>query len=1036
MKILKTRELSGVNRCSERRESELKLSSGKHLLKVYDEAALAKGIIKDAVYHPGTLDEDEVRKHLEEGYESFEYPTPQTKLARMEDCFMQIMRYINSETRKPLYSPERGVVPFAEIVVFNAMKAGKIELVKLPGDKQVKCRINPCNRVFLVHPYSFDSKMDSVNRIHALYTMDEISQAVTAEIESMDELSRRSIYSAIDAKCMISVHPDFIFRGIQEFEREMLVPDPKYPKKLKKIKYKQDEEYLEIVKLCCKRPNVTLTGKRKDSGAKQNLELYSMLLYGRPMVKKILETESVSDINLGASFYFLRKDSDGKEFDQDFFNEKNRKNIVTLWEKHYNKLSADAHGMDQNFGPQLKSFLEGETELDCDTCEKCEFYQSCYYKKAPIKLEQELKKKSISDIQLTDIQEGVVGFREGFGLAIAGAGAGKTASIALRTAYMLEEGNDAKRICMITFTNNGAAEMRTRIHMYAEDLDCDELVKHMTITTFNGLGNEIVKENYEELGFTEVPRLIDNIERLSIIRKLIAENTVPGLDYRNFKMNMPYVKGALYTTSKAFEIMKRKELSGGEKELTILQEEMLHAGYSLAPESAVKLMDLYAEYDGILHERNLIEFADQELLVMELLRKYPFYFEDYGFEHIIVDEYQDTNDIQIEILRRMIDTPHFKSLLAVGDDSQSIFAFRGSNPKHIVNFFEEFDVPDDERNFFPMMHNFRSVPNIIDFANDIVSRNRSGSKEAMLPARPDNGKPVVVKQFWKKEDEERYIIKKMREKHAAGVKWEDMAYIASTRNELMTMAAICADHEIPTVMLNPEPFLENSRVIAAISLVKYMKDSTSTLDAFIYLNALYKNTLRETCSDYQISHNLCLLQETVEEILATGNYAALKGMFDALDDADEIYDKFKEAVFIRTTVDEVLDYVMDYDEFGEGETAKREQNYPGVVLTTAHSSKGLEWNIVFNSVTKYHTKKVTAEDVEERRRLLFVSATRARDELYITGQTIAYGSKERVVKGEVVGGYTYNLFLTEAMDAVGETLSLDNPYDKATLKSK
>ncbi|MDD7391133.1 MAG: ATP-binding domain-containing protein [Lachnospiraceae bacterium] len=116
-----------------------------------------------------------------------------------------------------------------------------------------------------------------------------------------------------------------------------------------------------------------------------------------------------------------------------------------------------------------------------------------------------------------------------------------------------------------------------------------------------------------------------------------------------------------------------------------------------------------------------------------------------------------------------------------------------------------------------------------------------------------------------------------------------------------------------------------------------------------------------------------------------------------------------------------MKYCLDYDQYGEGQCARREKNYPGVVLTTAHSSKGMEWPIVFNDISHYHTKGLTREEVEEKRRLLFVSSTRARDELYLTGQSVAYGAK---------GKRVFNQFLMECHEILGEPFSFENPYEK------
>lgn len=154
------------------------------------------------------------------------------------------------------------------------------------------------------------------------------------------------------------------------------------------------------------------------------------------------------------------------------------------------------------------------------------------------------------------------------------------------------------------------------------------------------------------------------------------------------------------------------------------------------------------EYDDCLHKSNLIEYADQELLIFELLKKNPFYFEDYGFEHIIVDEFQDTSQLQFEILKNIINSSlEFKSFLVVGDDSQSIFGFRGSDPRFIIEF--EKKLGEDVQDFY-LLENHRSTENIINFANKINSLNQNRVVKDLIPTR-EKGEPVVVEAFEKKD---------------------------------------------------------------------------------------------------------------------------------------------------------------------------------------------------------------------------------------------------------------------------------------------
>ncbi|MSS38047.1 ATP-dependent helicase [Clostridium porci] len=783
----------------------------------------------------------------------------------------------------------------------------------------------------------------------------------------------------------VKVKPDYIFTGVKEFPYTKVVGK-------KKSTYTIPKKYIEVVKIKCSKPNVSLTSKAKDAGMMQSLELYAMLQYARSLVGP-----DEKDINICASYYYLRKNSDNsatKTFDTDFFENKGAGNIVTLWEEY--KANGKTE-LDLLFQPQFEEFVNGE-QVTGGGCVGCDFYEICHYTKPPTKLEAEEHgaTRSVKDVKLTPTQQAVVDFRDGIACVNAGAGAGKTTSIALRTANIIAETKRPDKICMLTFTNTGAAEMSERIQQYADDLGCDADISKLTSTTFNAFGYQIVKENYEELGFSEVPKLIDEIERSAIIAELLRDTIIPGLDYRNFYVNMRTCRGALSVTRKAFEIIKKEQLVGCDPSILYRLMPTGFCTYMHRFNTAPELMDLYDKYDEILKKENLIEYADQELLVFELLKKHPDYFEKYGYEHIIVDEFQDTNELQFELLKRLIDTPSFKSFMVVGDDSQSIFAFRGSSPEYIIHFFEKLGTQGQK---FDMMENHRSTPQIIEFANQINGLNKNRVEKDLVAVK-DDGPDVSVRVFWKRGEDEKFAVEAIQQKHENGTAYEDIAYITYTRTELLKIGTMLTEAGIPWIMLNPEPMLENSRVIAALSLVKFISDPDATRNAMVYLNAKLDGELLQERTDEEILIGITELDADVNALLEAADEAQIpmfKALLDAIDNGDEVYQKFVEMVMQKENLEKMLEFCSLFEVYGTDQVCKREQSYPGVVLTTAHSSKGKEWPVVINNLAKYHIQELgcrfNSPDFEERRRLLFVSATRAEQKLYIIGQAVAYGSK-------------------------------------------
>lgn len=863
----------------------------------------------------------------------------------------------------------------------------------------------------------FGYPTDETARLHAADAYRQIMRYIHCEKREPEPAYTKTVspFGLMNVK----VKPDYIFSGVKEFPYEEVVGK-------KKTTFTLPKKYIEVVKIRCSKPDTSVSGKYKDTGMFQNLELYCMLLYARSLV------QPGETVNICASYYFLRKNNDNsatKEFDPNFFENKGAGNIVTLWEEYTPGKKTE---LDLMFEPQVAEFLEGELVTDDAVCKRCDFYELCHYTKPPKALEESAAGHSVpvKNLHLTKSQEEVVNFRKGVACVNAGAGAGKTMSIALRTAKLLSEGTRPEKICMLTFTNTGAEEMRSRIGLYAKELGCAADIRKLVSTTFNAFGYQIVKENYEELGFDEEPGLIDDVERSAIIADIIKDPVIPGLDYRNFYAQMPGCKGALFVAKKAFELIKKDRI---DTPSVLFEQLRTYISYTDGMAACTALLAAYKTYEAELKSRNLLEYADQELMVFEILKKYPDYFRKNGYEHLVVDEFQDTNELQFDLLKHLIDTPDFQSFMVVGDDSQSIFAFRGSTPKYIIDFFNVLGMRGKVIN---MTENHRSTPQIIEFANDINSRNRN-RVEKDLDAVKNDGRPVSVNVFWKRGEDAAFAVDTIKAEHARGTAYEDIAYIAYTRSELLKIGTLLTDAGVPWVMLNPEPMLENSRVLAALALVDFINDADATKEALVYLNAKHGGSILESLSDTEINAALFELDKQVECLSETEDLdwqtAMFLAMLDAIGDGDEVYASFVEMVKQKKDFESMTEYCRLFATYGDRQACKREKSYPGVVLTTAHSSKGKEWPVVVNNISKYHIKEIGknlhSEEFEERRRLLFVSATRAKEKLYITGQAVAYGSKkdnDRVL----------NQFLIESCEAAGMAFPTEPEPVKKTKQHK
>ena len=699
-------------------------------------------------------------------------------------------------------------------------------------------------------------------------------------------------------------------------------------------------------------------------------------------------------IMLRASYYFLQKErEDDKKYSEEFFDGKGG-NVITL-QSYVNDMS----NVDKTFEPQMKEFLKGQS-VSSEKCKTCRSRVLCEYYDAAEPLTEEELPKPVSLPILSPNQEKAASALEGNVRVIATAGSGKTTAMAYRIMNLLKAGVQPEKIGCFTFTNAGAGEMRDRIKGFCGLAGIDVDFDKMIISTIHSFGDSLLKQYYNLLGYSKPPVLINEIQKTKIIESILSENSpIEALidKYKNFYLDMFRAKGIL-------ELMKGYFSSIMEG---MSQDEFAEqTGFDTTTVDSI--YNMYMQYDKYKKDACLIEHSDQELGVLKLLRVKPDLFDEVGIEHISVDEYQDTSNVQFLIINEMRKAKCVKSLFIVGDDDQSIYGFRDANVELIKNFFK---MIGENGLDVQLMENRRSTHNIVDFASTLISYNQNRI-EKYPKSTNEIGEPVRVSTFVSKEDEQEYIVDVIEDLIKNGRKDNEIAILAPTNAELMAYADMLKKRGIESVSINPEPILENPRVVGAVGLVKFMLNN-SEFSGTAYINARDNGTAI-TKPDEEIKQEILNLQNEVKNIK---NVTGLFEKFKALDpeENDEIYQSFLED--INTAMEDavkqenlpaVCEYVMDFERFGQKQTARKEKAYNGVVLSTMHSSKGKEWPVVFCSVTKMHGRDLKPEDIDEKNRLLFVACTRAKKELYISGVAIAFSS---AMQGDVE-----NMFLAECIE--------------------
>ena len=874
----------------------------------------------------------------------------------------------------------------------------RAEDVKIPYDESKFARQRFVTEV-ITGKLTGSIRFSTESLINTFYEFLDMPTETTKQMQAKDDIRDIERYLHCEyRRPVINGHPvvdlcntgfecqmDFMFKGYQTIKTN---------KHKEGRKWVYDEEtvfVLEAVRLFTGKPTVKESSKILDTGISTRLELYVMLKAMEHIAK---EEYPGQQIMLRASYYFLQKErEDDKKYSEEFFDGKGG-NVITL-----QSYVDDMSNVDKTFEPQMKEFLKGQS-VSSEKCKTCRSRVLCEYYDAAEPLTEEERPKPVSLPILSPNQEKAASALEGNVRVIATAGSGKTTAMAYRIMNLLKAGVQPEKIGCFTFTNAGAGEMRDRIKGFCGLAGIDVDFDKMIISTIHSFGDSLLKQYYNLLGYSKPPVLINEIQKTKIIESILSESSpIEALidKYKNFYLDMFRAKGIL-------ELMKGYFSSIMEG---MSQDEFAEkTGFDTTTVDSI--YNMYMQYDKYKKDACLIEHSDQELGVLKLLRVKPDLFDEVGIEHVSVDEYQDTSNVQFSIINEMRKAKCVKSLFIVGDDDQSIYGFRDANVELIKNFFE---MIGENGLDVQLMENRRSTHNIVDFASILISYNQNRI-EKHPKSTNEEGEPVCVSAFASKEDEQEYIVDVIEDLIKNGRKDNEIAILAPTNAELMVYADMLKKRGIESVSINPEPILENPRVVGAVGLVKFMLNN-SEFNGTAYINARDNGTAI-TKSDEEIRQEILNLQNEVKNIK---NVTGLFEKFKALDqeENDEIYQSFLED--INTAMEDavkqenlhaVCEYVMDFERFGQKQTARKEKAYNGVVLSTMHSSKGKEWPVVFCSVTKMHGRDLKPEDIDEKNRLLFVACTRAKKELYISGVAIAFSS---AMQGDVE-----NMFLAECIE--------------------
>ena len=593
--------------------------------------------------------------------------------------------------------------------------------------------------------------------------------------------------------------------------------------------------------------------------------------------------------------------------------------------------------------------------------------------------------------QLNPAQYEAVTTTEGPVLVVAGAGSGKTRTLVYRVAYLVDQGVAPETILLLTFTRRAAAEMLNR----AEQL-VGRRCARVSGGTFHSLAHELLRFWGDRVGYPPNFGIMDRGDMEEVLGRLRKEQGL-GRDDKKFPK-----RGTLATI-----ISKAANKS-------VPLPELIETQYSHLLGYLPQMQKLAARYASYKKDGALMDFDDLLLIFERLLSENEEARVAISgrYRYVMVDEYQDTNPVQARIIGHL---GGHGNVMVVGDDAQAIYSFRGASFRNIMDFPQSFPGTRVVR----LEENYRSRQSILDLTNQIMARARERFDKRLFSQRHGGGRPVLKVTSTAKE-QSRFISRKITDYLAEGVRLEEMAVLFRAASHSFDLEVELLRREIDFVKYGGRRFLESAHIKDLLSLLRVMAnpgDVMSLTRVLLLMEGVGPKTSgrivnwvggsREKLPALPESGGGPKVQKALAPLAALFAKAAAKGvgLEERVDRAWEFYRPLMEAKF-----DDHPKRLVDVNEFlrlaGEYNSLVRfladmaleppnsSSPRPGgpdsggrLTLSTVHSAKGLEWKVVFiiwavEGRFPAMFAQNRPEELEEERRLMYVAATRAEDDLY------------------------------------------------------
>ncbi|MBL7666117.1 MAG: UvrD-helicase domain-containing protein [Bacteriovoracaceae bacterium] len=607
---------------------------------------------------------------------------------------------------------------------------------------------------------------------------------------------------------------------------------------------------------------------------------------------------------------------------------------------------------------------------------------------------------------------------EGPVLILAGAGSGKTKTVTFRIAHMVRNlGIPAEQILAVSFTNKAAKEMKER----TEKILGRHAARGLTLSTFHSLGIQILKEDIVKLGYQRNFTIYDTNDQMAIIREGLKNLRT---DKKSFD------KKAIQSK---ISLLKNNGIEVGDFKRSRFFDPL--SEYDLVTEH------IYQFYQERLHFYNAIDFDDILLLVVKLFRKFPEVATKYSerFRYLMIDEYQDTNGLQFELVKGL--TSAHQNICVVGDDDQSIYAFRGADITNILNFEKIFQ----NTKIIKLEQNYRSTPAILGLANPIIKNSRNRKDKTMFSRQAPGEKPLL----WLTLDsthEAQIVVEDIINYQKEGRPLNEVAILYRSNMQAPVLEDQLRLSMVPYRMIGGQKLYDKKEVkdiISYLSVIRNPNDQislrriinipnrgigTATLAKILDLTQQKKVTFLKAMNElgqqddtkfknfdkliyhYQNQFKTQPLHTALKELIAEIDYysfidksydSAQQAGFRKLDiehlilSAERFVNRFQSDATLENFLEKIL-LADSQDNKNEHEEEKKNE----ITMMTLHSSKGLEFNRVYlvgvEEEILPHKKSIDDGDVDEERRLCYVGVTRAKHNLIMTC------TKQRVLYGKTV----------------------------------